>query len=142
MAKFTQLTRFTAKCKTTLRTLFIGAFVTAGLASLSACSYLEPYKAPTVQGNIMTPESVNLLQVGLTQGQVRELLGPPMGSNPFNPLHWEYIYYSTAETKNKKRVRKHLVLNFDQNKFLSNWKQQDLQVELKEDKSWLGLGWF
>lgn len=119
-------------------------FITAIMASilLSGCSYLKPYKAPTVQGNVMTAESVQLLQEGLSQDQVRELLGPPMAANPFNPLHWEYTYYSTEKTEQTKQRTKYLVLSFDNDRFLNSWQQLDQKVKLKEDKSWLGLGWF
>lgn len=112
------------------------------LSLLSGCSYLEPYKAPLTQGNIMTQESVSLLQEGLTKGQVRELLGPPMGQDTFNPKHWDYVYYTTAENSKTKKLAKHLVLNFDNDDLLDNWKSNNEKIQLKEDSSWLGLGWF
>ena len=121
------------------------ALLLAGLFSLSllaGCSYLEPYKAPLTQGNVMTNESVQLLQEGLTQAQVRELLGPPMGQNAFNPKHWEYIYYTSTENSQTKNLAKHLVLKFDNDNLLNSWKMAEQNVKLKEDDSWLGLGWF
>lgn len=90
----------------------------------------------------MTQESVSLLQEGLTKGQVRELLGPPMGQDTFNPKHWDYVYYTTAENSKTKKLAKHLVLNFDNDDLLDNWKSNNTNVQLKEDSSWLGLGWF
>lgn len=119
--------------------LFAGLF---SLSLLSGCSYIEPYKAPLTQGNIMTGESVSLLQEGLTQEQVRELLGPPMGQDTFNPKHWEYLYYTTAENSQTKNLAKHLVLKFDNDNLLSSWTSSDEKVQLRQDKSWLGLGWF
>ncbi|WP_233993137.1 outer membrane protein assembly factor BamE [Thiomicrorhabdus sp. Milos-T2] len=112
------------------------------LSLLSGCSYLAPYKAPLTQGNIMTQESVNLLQEGLTKGQVRELLGPPMGQDTFNPKHWDYLYYTTAENSETKILAKHLVINFDNDDLLDSWKTSNDNVQLKKDNSWLGLGWF
>ncbi len=116
----------------------------AGLAisMLSGCSYLEPYKAPLVQGNVMTQESIQLLQEGLTKSQVRELLGPPMGEHPFNPQHWEYTYYSSIENAQNKEHSLQLVLDFDKDNLLKSWKETEQSVQLKKDDSWLGLGWF
>jgi len=112
------------------------------LSLLSGCSYLEPYKAPLTQGNVMTNESVKLLQEGLTQGQIRELLGPPMGANAFNPKHWEYVYFTTDENANTKNSSTHLVLKFDNDGLLDSWSQSEPKIQLNKDNSWLGLGWF
>ena len=122
------------------RSLLLAGLFSLGL--LSGCSYLEPYKAPLTQGNVMTKESLTLLQEGLTQSQVRELLGPPMGENPFNPFHWEYIFYSSNSNSESKNKAVHVVLEFDKNKLLNNWQEQEQSVTLKEDDSFLGLGWF
>jgi outer membrane protein assembly factor BamE len=111
------------------------------LVTLSGCSYLAPYKPALTQGNVMKPESVQLLQVGLTKQQVRELLGPPLGKNPFQPNHWEYAFYSTNEKLHQDSAR-HVVLNFDQDQMLKDWQVSESKVELKNDDSWLGLGWF
>ena len=122
------------------RSLFLIGLFSIGL--LSGCSYLEPYKAPLTQGNVMTKESLSLLQEGLTQSQVRELLGPPMGQNPFNPEHWEYIYYSSETNSQTKNKRSHVVLTFDKDKLLSTWKEEKEAIDINKDDSWLGLGWF
>ena len=121
------------------------ALLLAGLFSLSllaGCSYLEPYKAPLTQGNVITNDSVKLLQEGLTQAQVRVSLEPQMGHKPFNPIQWEYIYYTSTENSQTKNLAKHLVLKFDNDNLLNSWKMAEQNVKLKEDDSWLGLGWF
>lgn len=122
------------------RSLIFAGILSVGL--LSGCSYLEPYKAPLTQGNVMTKESLTLLQEGLTQSQVRELLGPPMGQNPFNPSHWEYVYYSSITNSQSDKNAVHVVLKFDNDKLLNSWKEQAETVALEEDDSFLGLGWF
>ncbi len=111
------------------------------VSMLSGCSYLEPYKAPLTQGNVMTQESVSLLQEGLTKGQVRELLGPPQGQNAFNPNHWEYIFYSSNTELHAESAR-HLTINFDESEMLKDWQASPANIELKQDDSWLGLDWF
>lgn len=109
---------------------------------LSGCSYLEPYKAPIYQGNVMTEESVQLLQEGLSKAQVRQLFGPPQGAHPFNPNHWEYAYYSSLESEKTKNLTRHIVINFDKDGYLQNWQEKQPATPLKKDKSFLGLGWF
>ncbi len=89
----------------------------------------------------MTQEAVASLQEGLSKKQVRELLGPPLGKNPFNPNQWEYIFYST-NTELHTDSAKHLVVYFDQDEMLDHWKKRDKTIQLKEDNSFLGLGIF
>lgn len=116
--------------------------LTLSTVFLSGCSYLEPYKAPIYQGNVMTSESVKLLQEGLSKNQVRELLGPPHGEHPFNPNHWEYSYYSSDQTEKTDTLTRHLVINFDKDGYLKQWQEIEATVPLQEDDSFLGLGWF
>lgn len=123
--------------KTVLSSLLISS-----LLLVSGCSYLAPYKAPIYQGNVMTQESVKLLQEGLSKSQVRQLLGPPHGEHPFNPNHWEYTYYSSEENSKTQSLSRHLVINFDNDGFLQTWQEEPAKTPLKKDNSFLGLGWF
>lgn len=107
------------------------------LGSLTACSYLKPYKAPITQGTIIKQEQVTLLQEGLTTEQVQNILGPPYGVNPFNPLHWEYVFYTTDKDYYPDSTR-YLALNFDSNLYLINWTTYNKEVELNKDDSFLG----
>jgi outer membrane protein assembly factor BamE len=117
--------------------------ITIGLSIilLSGCSYFQPYKAPLTQGNVMTQEAVSSLQEGLSKKQVRELLGPPLGQDPFNPNHWEYMFYS-ANTDLHAGSAKHLVIYFDQDEMLESWKMRNKTIQLKESKNFLGLDLF
>lgn len=116
--------------------LILSAFI------LSGCSYLEPYEAPIYQGNVMTEESVKLLQEGLSKNQVRELLGPPHGEHPFNPNHWEYSYYSSIQDEKNQKLTRQLVINFDKDGYLNQWQEIEAAKPLLEDDSFLGLDWF
>ena len=111
------------------------------LSLLSGCSYFQPYKAPLTQGNVMTQEAVSSLQIGLDKNQVRELLGPPLGKDPFNPNNWEYIFYS-ENTELHSDSAKHLVIHFDQDEMLESWAMRDKTIKLKQNNSFLGLGLF
>lgn len=131
----------TSRQKPILQRNFLTPLIIAGaIASLalSGCSYLSPYKAPVTQGNVMTEESIDLLQEGLNQIQIRKLLGPPIGQNAFNPYHWEYIFYTTDKNSNVK-VRKLVVLNFDQSKYLKDWTVGDANVDTQDEKTFFGL---
>ena len=110
--------------------------------ALSGCSYFKPYKSEVTQGNIITEESLSLLQEGLSKDQVRALFGPPMaGENPFNPNHWEYVFYNWRG-ENHSEVKEHLVINFDQEGFVNRWETKATQIKLKERDSLFGLNIF
>ena len=110
--------------------------------TLSGCSYIEPYKAEVTQGNIITQEALSLLQEGLSTDQVRTLFGPPMGGeNPFKPSHWEYLYYN-INGDNHSEVHKRIIINFDNEGYVSKWDFQPLSIEIKERNGFFGLGIF
>lgn len=96
---------------------------------LNGCSYLKPYKAPITQGTIIKQEQADLLQDGLTMQQVQSILGPPYGKDPFNPLHWEYVFYTTDKDYYPNSVR-YLALNFDSDSYLKNWEIRNQEVEI------------
>ena len=135
MFNFTTANKFMS-----LRSTTLALGLSASL--LSGCSYLEPYKAPITQGNVVTQESVDLLQEGLSKSQVVELFGPPLGEHPFNPNHWEYTYYSSLSNERTQVYTRHLILKFDDDQYLESWQETPQSIQLNEDKSFLGLGWF
>ncbi|WFE68122.1 outer membrane protein assembly factor BamE [Thiomicrospira sp. R3] len=94
----------------------------ASLSLLQACGGITPYKAPMMQGVVITESMLEDLQVGLHQSQVRQLLGPDYGANPFKPNHWEYIYTSSNTTLHSEAIR-HLIIKFDDNGYLTDWQR-------------------
>jgi len=50
------------------------------------------YKMTVQQGNIVTEEMVDRLEPGMTQSQVRFLLGTPMLTDMFHTNRWDYTY--------------------------------------------------
>jgi outer membrane protein assembly factor BamE len=50
------------------------------------------YKMTVQQGNIVTEEMVDRLEPGMTQNQVRFLLGTPMLTDLFHTNRWDYTY--------------------------------------------------
>jgi outer membrane protein assembly factor BamE len=72
-------------------------------ASLSACSTFDnatgrvvglvsTYKVDVVQGNFVSKEQKDALQIGMPRAQVREILGSPLLSSAFHADRWEYVF--------------------------------------------------
>jgi len=57
---------------------------------LGAC--VPTYRADIQQGNVVTPETVSALKLGMTKRQVRYALGTPLIADPFHKDRWDYIY--------------------------------------------------
>ena len=66
--------------------IFIAAAV---LVTGSGCVY----RANLSQGNLLEQDDVDQVAVGMTQSQVRFLLGTPMIDDPFRRDRWDYVYY-------------------------------------------------
>jgi outer membrane protein assembly factor BamE len=64
------------------------------LALLAAATLLSGcvYRPDIQQGNLLTVEDTDQVQVGMSRSQVRFLLGTPMISDPFAPHRWDYVY--------------------------------------------------
>ena len=50
------------------------------------------YRIDIQQGNVITPEIVNQLRVGMSKRQVQFILGAPMLIDPFHAERWDYVY--------------------------------------------------
>jgi outer membrane protein assembly factor BamE len=80
---------------------------------LVACQTNVPfaYKMDIQQGNILEPEEVEQIQVGMTKSQVDELLGMPISRDTFKHDRWVFVY---SLKKNHEPVElRHLTLYFD-----------------------------
>ena len=63
---------------------------------LAGCSeFPGVYKIDVPQGNIITQEMVDQLRPGMTQNQVRYVMGTPLISDSFNKNRWDYLYRLT-----------------------------------------------
>jgi len=63
--------------------------------ALSACSggfRLSPYRMDVRQGNMVTQEMVAKLKPGMTEDQVRFVLGTPLITDIFHAGRWDYVY--------------------------------------------------
>jgi outer membrane protein assembly factor BamE len=83
----------------------VGAALFASILFLSACSStpswswrsLGVYKIDINQGNYLSQDMVDKLKVGMTQTQVKQLLGTPLVASPFRPDRWDYVYEYTRQ---------------------------------------------
>src|SRR5512132_4232898 len=84
------------------------AAVTLALA-LTGCATMDQYlptwrsfgvyQIDVNQGNYLSQDMVDKLKVGMTQAQVKQLLGTPLLTSPFRPDRWDYIYEYTRQGK-------------------------------------------
>ena len=91
----------------------MGAFtaVTLLASALSACVY----RMNIQQGNYLEGKTVDQLQVGMTRGQVRYLLGTPMVPTVFDKDRWDYVYYF-KHGRLRKPEERHVIVYFAQDK--------------------------
>jgi outer membrane protein assembly factor BamE len=84
-------------------TAFRLSLLAAACAALSACSsfnsatgriggLVTPYKPDVVQGNFVSKEQKDALQVGMPRAQVRDILGSPLVASAFHADRWEYVF--------------------------------------------------
>lgn len=64
----------------------------AALLVLQACTSLQPYRVPVVQGNVVTREQTAALRPGMSRIQVRDILGTPLLASVFHADRWDYVF--------------------------------------------------
>ena len=69
------------------------------LLLLASCSWITPHKLEIRQGNLLTPEMIARVKVGMTQQQVKTLLGTPLLNDPLHANRWDYVYRFSQEGK-------------------------------------------
>jgi len=70
-------------------------FIAISLMLLAGCQYFQfpgVHKIDIQQGNIVTQEMIDQLKPGMSQRQVRYIMGNPLIEDTFNPDRWDYFY--------------------------------------------------
>lgn len=62
------------------------------LFTLNSCSLFHIHKMEIEQGNIITDDTINKLHLGMTQAEVKELMGTPVLLNTFKDNRADYVY--------------------------------------------------
>ncbi|MDB5799337.1 MAG: SmpA/OmlA [Rhodocyclales bacterium] len=68
---------------------------------VSACGLtrLRPYSIDIRQGNYVTQEMASQLTPGMTEEQVRFIMGSPLLIDPFHSNRWDYVYRYAPQGK-------------------------------------------
>jgi outer membrane protein assembly factor BamE len=75
----------------------------ASLSVMAACggyvpNIIAPYRPDIQQGNVIIESALNQLKPGMSQEQVRFILGSPLLLDPFHADRWDYVYrYQTGK---------------------------------------------
>jgi outer membrane protein assembly factor BamE len=72
------------------------------------------FRLPTVQGNVIEQKDVDKLEMGMTEDQVRAVLGGPLLQDSFNPSQWDYVYY--YRDPKRRTYKRNLSLYFETGK--------------------------
>jgi len=98
---FRTITRASARAALRVVPLALAAILLAACATFDryAPSWrsLGVYKIDINQGNYLSQDAVDKLKVGMTQPQVKQLLGTPLVTSPFRADRWDYVYEYTRQ---------------------------------------------
>ncbi len=100
--------------------LYLIAALLAVIVSSSGCLY----RADILQGNRISSEVIDQLEIGMTQRQVEFLLGEPAIVDLYRPDIWHYILYVKSGEDDSVQKRS-LRLQFE----------NDLLIEIKGDRN-------
>jgi outer membrane protein assembly factor BamE len=104
------------------------SLIAALILTLGGCSWFEGYRPPVQQGNAVGSQALSQLKIGMSESQVRFIMGEPMLVDPFNPNRWDYTYYDQPSFG--KTTTKHLTLYFA-NKHLVRIVNNDAKAKAK-----------
>lgn len=110
---------------TEMRKLLVIITAIVASALVSACVY----RAPLAQGNLLDQEDIDQIEVGMTRGQVRFLLGTPMIDDSFNSDRWDYVYYLKIG-RDKATLKRWISVYFAEENVQELVKDQELRADL------------
>lgn len=88
-------------------------FLVTALLLLNNCAF-KPYRFDLQQGNAISQDKVAQIQPGMSEDQVRFILGTPLLQDVFHTQRWDYIYY--LKPFHGEEVQQHLVVYFNEGK--------------------------
>lgn len=109
------------------------ALIGVSIVLLSGCPFPPRiYRMDVRQGNHITPDMVAKLKTGMSQEQVRDILGSPTLPHTINCNRWDYYYYFKPGTGGD-IIRKHLTVYFRNGKLVKV--EGDYPKTLKTNKA-------
>ena len=97
--------------------LVSGWALVLGISGCGVTQKLRPYVLDVRQGNYVTQEMAAQLTPGMTEDQVRFIMGTPLLIDPFHANRWDYVYRNS--TQGKVSETRHIILMFKDNKLSS-----------------------
>jgi outer membrane protein assembly factor BamE len=77
----------------------------------TALPTIKPYKLDVQQGNVVTSKMLLQLRPGMTQSQVRFIMGTPLIQDSFHGKRWDYVYQMRENGKITEQRR--VILDFE-----------------------------
>ncbi len=99
---------------TRLRTPLLVTLLVCVSLLVAACSTIRlpgVYRLDIQQGNVVTNEMLDQVELGMGRRQVRFILGTPLLTDPFNQDRWDYLY--SLQKGGGDRVQRHISLSFE-----------------------------
>lgn len=87
------------------------------------------YQAALSQGNLLDQEDIDQIEVGMTRGQVRFLLGTPMIDDPFHENRWDYVYFYRVG-RGRTSLKRWISVYFEGDNVTEVVKDQELKANL------------
>ena len=91
--------------------LLLTSLTLVGLLALAGCSFPGVYKIDIQQGNVVTQDMIDQLKPGMTQRQVRFIMGNPLITDTFHAKRWDYLY--SIQPGGRQRYQERISLMFD-----------------------------
>ena len=85
---------------------------------LTSCSIPKTYEVVISQGNLVAQKMIGKLEVGMTESQVKFVMGTPLISDTFYPNRWDY--FTSVTQGSKTYTEQKITLYFEDNK-LARW---------------------
>ena len=117
--------------------LLLPSLTLVGLLALAGCSFPGVYKIDIQQGNVVTQDMIDQLKPGMTQRQVRFIMGNPMITDTFHAKRWDYLY--SIQPGGRQRYQERISLMFDGNDQLIGL-AGDFMPGVSRDQEILGEG--
>jgi outer membrane protein assembly factor BamE len=77
----------------------------------TALPTVKPFKIDVQQGNVVTSKMLLQLRPGMTQSQVRFIMGTPLIQDSFHGKRWDYVYQ--MRTQGKVIEQRRVILDFE-----------------------------
>ena len=85
---------------------------------LANCSIPRIFQVVVSQGNLVDQEMLDRLEIGMTESQVKFVMGTPLISDTFYPERWDYF---TSVTQGESSYTNQKITLFFENNQLIRW---------------------